>query len=107
VKECVRYAVQQAGNPLAVFFQTAAAIISLVVVWPWHCQGTEPMLWEHLQRFVWTDDRVDEAMQLRDDASHTYNMTKVRWRAQCTMYNKRGSLIYSCSCATTRATRTT
>jgi hypothetical protein len=78
VRDCVRFGVQQAGNPLAVLFQTAAAIISLVIVWPFHGRGREPKLWEHLQRFVWTDDRIEEALEMRDEASHTFDMSTVR-----------------------------
>ena len=78
VKDCVRYALTQIGNPLSTLFQTAAAIISLLIVWPFHGSGREPMLWEHLQRFVWTDDQIEAAMESRDEASHTLDMSKVR-----------------------------
>ena len=85
LRECVRYGVQQAGNPLAVFFQTAAALISIAVVWPWHGAGNEPPLWDHLQRFCWTEEQIDETAAARNAASTRPEMSKVS--ARCTHHH--------------------
>ena len=87
LRTCVRYGVQQAGNPLAAAFQTAASLISIAVVWPWHGVGVSsadrggaaaPALWEHLQRFCWTEGQLHETAAVRDAASASGRMHEVR-----------------------------
>lgn len=58
----------------------ATAIISLIIVWPWHGRAGHrvPRLWEHLQRFVWTDDAMEEALAVRNASSQAPNIERVR-----------------------------
>ena len=80
LRDCVRYAVQTVGNPLVAAFTVTAAILSLVVIWPWHGVGATPPLWEHLQRFAWTDGELGAVAAARLEAAATADIDRVRSR---------------------------
>ena len=78
LRSCVRYAVHTVGNPLVAAFTVTAAILSLVVVWPWLCAVSTPSLWEHLQRFAWTDGNLGAVAAAQHDAAATADIDRVR-----------------------------
>ena len=97
LQECVRYGVQQAGNPLSVLFQTAAALISMSMVWPWHGSGGaghEPALWEHLQRFCWTEGQMGATAAARDVDSTRQDMQQVRSRTPAVALSTRQPTLF-------------
>ena len=51
--------------------QVATAILGALIIWPWvGPPGEEPDLWEHRQRFAWTDDKIEEVREQRTRDSH-------------------------------------
>jgi hypothetical protein len=56
----------------------AMSVVRLVVVWPLVPSFvSEGKLWEHLQRFAWTDDRLMAVREARDAESGSADMEKV------------------------------
>ena len=80
--ECIVFARNDAGRGTGVehILDLAVAALMLVLVWP-HSRrkGQLPLLWEHLQRFAWTEAEVPEVTQQRDaDSGMPERMAQVR-----------------------------
>ena len=68
------------GNGVEHVLNLAVAAVMLVLVWP-HSRrhGQVPLLWEHLQRFAWTEAEMPEVTQQRDaDSGVPEGMAQVR-----------------------------
>lgn len=66
--------------------QVATAILSVLIIWPFSGpRGEEPALWEHQQRFAWTDDKIEEVREARTRDSHGRVPHDVRARLPATV----------------------